>query len=1060
VQGTPIIALIDTGSEVTAMSEAMYLHLLSKKLKFPIFPVIGISILGATSKRSKRITTQIFLSFNVDSVITEIPCLIVPELIKDVILGIDWLTTQKVILDFVTATVKIDDTIITPERIQMPINQIHQIHSTQLRIDRAETDKDDTEANNREHPDINSLLTSQVTDNELINESQKAALHEILTTHASVFSTKPGKVNCYEHNIEVTDSQYFCQKSYPVPFAHKPAVEAELNRMLNLGIIERASSPYLNPLVAVHKRDGSVRLCLDAKQLNKILVPEREFPASPDEILQKFEGVKWLTSLDLVSSFWQIPLTDNSKKFTAFKFDNKIYQFKVLPFGLSTSTASFTKCLDIVLTDAVKSFTTTYVDDILITSNNFEEHIAHIDTVLNLLSAANMTVKLSKSLFCKDKLPFLGFVLSKDGLSPDIRKLNTIRDWPIPRNQRQLRAFLGICSFYRRFSSIYSSKTIELQYLLKKKVKWKWTPELTCAFEEVKSLFIDTVHLAYPDYSKRFYLNCDASNFGIGSQIFQYDDNNEKQVVSMASRMLQGAELNYTVTEKELLSIVWSLQKFYIFLRGAEFTIVVDHHALLFIRQCKLLSGRIKRWSLWLAQFQFNIEHCPGKDNTVPDILNRFPERQDKDEIGFDKNDREVIIAVIDKSINTLRKELKDIATLQRLDPTFGEIIEALQLGKDHPKKHSYTLKQDRLYHKHAIPNKHTTWQLCLPIDMARKVITAIHIEIGHFGPAKCLYVMQEHFYCQSLARKIRQTLACCDSCQRNKHSPVSSHGTYAPILPTTTSQLICTDLYGPLPAGIAGAKYILVYLDMFSKLVTLYTLPKATADRVTTKLKHYVANIHKPTAILHDHGSQYTSKTYTDKLHELGIKAYYSSIRHPQSNPAERIMRELGRMFRTYCAGKHNSWVKYVPFIETCFNSTYHASTGFSPDELHFDRHFSTKLATVHLGPPNDTVPLTVQEKITRAAEMMSSKAQQRKNRHERVHAKKTVFAIGDKVLLRALHVSNLQQKETKKFFQLFDGPYIVTSLAGNNAYTLQDIAGKSKGTFNTILLKSYFQS
>ena len=311
---------------------------------------------------------------------------------------------------------------------------------------------------------------------------------------------------------------------------------------------QSANSPYINPMVTVVKKDQTVRLCLDARRINAVTVPDHEGTIPIDQVLASCGRVKVMSSIDLTSSFWQIPLAKESRDYTGFLYKGKCYRYTVTPFGLKTSLASLTCGLDKVLCDEVKKFTILYVDDCLCVSENIDEHLVHLRMLLDNLRRENVTVNLKKSKFFRDRINYLGYELTTKGISTSTEKIAAIMEFPRPKNPKQLKGFLGLTNFYNKFTSKYAEKTQPLLQLLKKGSKFKWTTELEINFNEVKKLFIDTVMLKHPDPDKRFYLQTDASKYAIGGQLYQMDDDGKIGVIAFTSRVFRGAELNYFIT--------------------------------------------------------------------------------------------------------------------------------------------------------------------------------------------------------------------------------------------------------------------------------------------------------------------------------------------------------------------------------------------------------------------------------------------------------------------------------------------------------------------------------
>lgn len=331
-----------------------------------------------------------------------------------------------------------------------------------------------------------------------LNDVQKLQLKELINQYSNIFRKEPGRVNCYQHNLEVSDNTAVIQRTYPIPLHYRDQVDKEIENMLKCGIIERASSQFINPMVVVTKPNGKIRLCLDARKLNSILLPDYECARSTEELFQKCAGVKFMSKLDLTSGFWQIPIRKCDRKYTAFLYRNKCYQFTVVPFGLSTSLAAMVRCLDKVMGTEVEDYTLVFVDDILCVSHTFEEHLIHLKKIFKKFQDANMTINLEKSEFGKEELKFLGHIISTNGITTNPDKVKSIMEFPTPGNTKQLKSFLGLTNYYNKFSSNYAECTVPLLPLLRKGVKWNWDMKHQKAFENVKQVFIKTVVLHHP----------------------------------------------------------------------------------------------------------------------------------------------------------------------------------------------------------------------------------------------------------------------------------------------------------------------------------------------------------------------------------------------------------------------------------------------------------------------------------------------------------------------------------------------------------------------------------
>jgi hypothetical protein len=687
-----------------------------------------------------------------------------------------------------------------------------------------------------------------------IDHQQKQQLADILRQHHTVFSTRPGLISGYEHRLQITDDTPYCKRGWPVPLAYREAVENEIQQMLADQVIERSTSPYINPLVTIVKKDGSVRLCLDARKINSVTLPDHEGSLPINEMLASCSGINIMSTIDLTKSFYQVPLHEQSRKYTGFLYQGKTYQFRVTPFGLKTSLASLTRGLDCVLDTEVKMFTKIYVDDCLCCSNSVEEHMVHLNMLLGNLKRANITINFHKSQFFRKEITYLGYRLSTEGVGTDPTKVAAILNFPTPRNHKQLKGFLGLANFYNRFSMRYAENTNKLLQLLKKDRKFKWTAEHQQQFQELKQLFIDAVVLKHPDLTQPYYLQTDASNHALGGQLYQYDKDGNIAVIAFTSRTFKGAECNYHTTEKELLAIIHCIQKFRLYLLGTHFTIITDNKALTFLKKCHLGNARITRWLLTIQAYDFDIVHCKGKENVVADTLSRYPED------GMHLNDspvsHELEINGIQFKLNKeVNKDLKNINKLQLADEKLGKIIQQLKNNNSHLLKDKYKYLNERLYRatKGAL-------KLYVPPQLRDELIKELHCKYGHGGIQKTGKLFKECFTGNEISKTLKEVIKTCDLCQRCKDHFGEHHGITKPILPKEKGDIISADYFGPLVTASGGVRYILVIVDNFTKFVKLYALRRATTRATLNRLAQYCQEFGTPRAILTDNGTQFTA--------------------------------------------------------------------------------------------------------------------------------------------------------------------------------------------------------
>lgn len=559
--------------------------------------------------KSIKVNRQLLIPLSTEKKVIQTPFIVVPTLNEGGIIGNDFLETHKAIVDFGDKTVTI-----TVEQNELKIPFINKSNGAPMHLKTVQTGISKEPIRPR-GINIHSRLEQKYPD-------------KILKTFSTVFRNEPCKIKNYQCRIKLKNDIPICVKPYPIPIAKQEAVNKEVERMLSMGIIERSRSPYSIPIVPVFKKNGEVRLCLDARKINEQIIMDCKRPLTIDLIMAKFRNVKYISTLDLRSGYWQVPLAEESRAPCSFLINGRNFSYTRLPFGLCISGAEFQKAMDRVLGHLTREFVTIYVDDILITSSSLEEHYEHIHTVLAKFMEHNVTVNLDKCQFFKSEARFLGHIISNQGVKMDKSKIETVKNFKAPNNKKELQSFLGFINFYRRFIDKFAHIIEPLIELVRKDTKWVWNNHHQKAFEDTKSTFLQEVTISFPDFSQPFYLNTDASTVAIGGELFQ-KINGERHTLGYASRTLKPAETRYTTTEQEALAIVHCCAKFRQYIIGHKIIAQTDHHALTFIRKCRLTSGRLTRWSLALQEYDLVIEYIPGRLNIAADTLTRYPRIND-----------------------------------------------------------------------------------------------------------------------------------------------------------------------------------------------------------------------------------------------------------------------------------------------------------------------------------------------------------------------------------------------------------------------------------------------
>ena len=456
---------------------------------------------------------------------------------------------------------------------------------------------------------------------------QTQAVEHMLRDNKAVFSNDSGdlgKTDLVQHEIQTGDTKPIKQAPRRIPIHRRELVAELVAEMKTKGVIEDSSSPWASPIVLVQKKDGSLRFCVDYRRLNAVTEKDAYPLPRIDDTIEAFSGAQWFSTLDLTSGFWQVGLTEEAKKKTAFCIPGGLYQFKVLSFGLCNAPGTFERLMESVLAGLPWKTCLVYIDDVIIFSKTFEQHVADVEEVLERLGKAGMKLKAKKCEMFRPEVTFLGHVVGRDGVRTDTQKTEAVRKWTQPKDVSELRSFLGLCAYYRRFVERFAEKAAPLYQLTEKKNPFIWKAEQEAAFRELKDRLITSPILGYPQPEGRYILDTDASDTGLGAVLSQEQDGAER-VIAYLSRSMSKEERRYCVTRKELLAVVFAAKKSRHYLLGKKFLLRTDHGSLTWLMNFKEPQGQVARWIEALSEFQFDIKHRPGRIHNNADALSRSP---------------------------------------------------------------------------------------------------------------------------------------------------------------------------------------------------------------------------------------------------------------------------------------------------------------------------------------------------------------------------------------------------------------------------------------------------
>lgn len=466
-----------------------------------------------------------------------------------------------------------------------------------------------------------------------LTDTQLTVLTELIARNQDVFvgpDGKLGRTTLVKHHIDTGDTRPIKQRLRRVSDTKRKVIEEEVGKMLEQDIIAPSNSAWASPVVLAKKKGGNgVRFCLDYRMLNQVSRKDAYPLPNIGECMDALSGAQWFCTLDLASGYWQVELEDASKDKTAFTTHKGLYHFNVLPFGLTNAPATFERLMEHVLRGLQWEKCLLYLDDIIIVGKTFEETVENFEAVLARLRGAGLKLKPSKCCLMRRKVAFLGHIVSPEGVSCDPEKVSEVADWETPQNLTELRAFVGLATYYRKFVPGFARVAEPLTALTRKGVPYEWTPSCEQAFQALKQKLVEAPILAYPspDPDAPFVLDTDASDMALGAVLSQVQGGTER-VIAYASKTLSAPQRNYCTTYKELLAVVLFVKHFKHYLSGRKFTIRTDHSSLRWLINFRDAEGMVARWITYLSTFDFEIVHRRGTSHGNADGLSRKTPRR------------------------------------------------------------------------------------------------------------------------------------------------------------------------------------------------------------------------------------------------------------------------------------------------------------------------------------------------------------------------------------------------------------------------------------------------
>ena len=845
---------------------------------------------------------------------------------------------------------------------------------------------------------------------EKVRPACRAELHKIFKEYEDVFPEKLPKgkpaERDVEHEIRVEeDAKPQSRPPYKLSPAERDEVEAQIADLLAQGFIQPSCSPYGAPVLFVPKKDGRWRMCIDYRALNKQTVKDKYPLPRVDELLDRLGGNSYFTKLDLASGYHQIAMKDNSIERTAFRTHLGHYEFLVMPFGLTNAPATFQRLMNKIFRNELGDFILVFLDDILIYSKTLEDHYRHIRTALDRLREAKLYGRLHKCDWVQDKVEYLGFDVSAAGVEPSKEKVKAVATWPRPSSVRDVRAFLGLASFYRRFIRNFSRIARPLTDLTKDTASVEtWTTEHETAFLKLKAALVNAPILRLPDFSKPFTVTTDASQVALGA-VLEQDFGNGNQPVAYASKKLSPTEMRYSAYERELLGIVWALGQWRHYLEHQMFTVQTDHSSLRYLPDQPAVNRRIWKWTSIIQGYKMKIQHIPGAKNPADSLTRRawLSDRADQEQVKgqeaewsnkwrkMDLSSNEAIRAALEemfapkedvqsegksdkveenfsepvamvmvsRAAIELDEDLRtEIQTAVEADDEYKEILEELRqtdVSEVKTDGGTFKLRHQRL-HYHPKKEEYKAgqyWKLVVPnnIEVKKKLLKELHSVpyAGHPGVQRTLIKIREAFFWKGMTRDVREYVEQCPICQTEKSDHRRQAGPLQPLqVPERKWQEIALDWVTNLPVSSKENDAIMTVVDRATKMA--YFLPCKTTMTAYQAAKLYwnrIGTVHgMPAALISDRDPKFTGNFWDELWKQFGTELKMGSGYHPQSSgQAERYNQMLEQVLRVtiHTLQDESDWERILPTVQYVVNNTPNRHTGYTPFFLNYGYHPTT---------------------------------------------------------------------------------------------------------------------
>jgi len=747
-----------------------------------------------------------------------------------------------------------------------------------------------------------------------LDENNRILILELIEKYKAIFAKNKydvGRVKQEEAQIKLMENRYISKKPYRCTIPDQEEIDSQITNLLESGLIEETNSPFAAPVTLVYKKEDGCRsrLCIDFRELNKIVIPEPQpFPRIED-IMVKAGDCTWFSAFDINSAFWSIPIRQKDKKKTAFVTQNGHWQWTCLPFGLKISPSIFQRILaNIIRRHNLNEFCINYIDDILIFSKSFEQHVKHIEYLLRTMKEEGFRLKMEKCNFAKNSLKYLGHIIEKNSIRPLKDNLRAIKEFEEPKNKKNVRQFLGKINFYYKYIENAAKQLEPLHNLLRKDVKFCWTAECKKAFIGMKKYLCSSPILSIYSQNKEVFIYTDASGDGLGAILKQPQENGILHPVAYFSKKLNPSQKKKKIIYLECLAIKEAIVYWQHWLIGRDFTVITDHKPLETLKVKARTDEPLGDLIYYLSQYNFKVIYAPGKENIEADSLSRNPVLE-----NFE-NEEDVLKVV---NMVTLEEIINDQQT------NINEINDSKKVIE------KGNIKFKKLKHRQRI---------YVSQKFGLKLIKKIHENYGHIGVSHISEHLRPYYYFKNMDTMIHQFCSACEICIKNKSRRSQQIGLLSKLGPATKPyEIMSIDSVGGFGGNKSTKKYLHILADHFTRYAFIST-SKGQNARDFISLIDPVAKQYKIKIILADQYTGINSKEVKDYMKSMNITLIFTSVDCPESNGLnERLNQTLVNRIRCKINSgeKVGAWSKIAKKCTKEYNSTIHSVTKFSPAYL-----------------------------------------------------------------------------------------------------------------------------